>query len=161
MVRVGRIVGAFGIRGAVKVMPLTDFEDRFTPGAELYLDGLPRKIEWSRQQGGGHVVKLAGIDTRNQAELLRDRYLEVQAPHSLDEGAWYWDDLVGLQVVSETGRELGILEEVLERPANDVWVARLNGVETLVPAIRDAVRSVDLEARRVTVAGWLLDVEEA
>jgi 16S rRNA processing protein RimM len=161
MVRVGRVAGVFGIRGAVKVQPLTDFEDRFTPGAQLSLDGVERRVEWSRTQSAALVVKLAGIDTRNDAERLRGAYLEVAAARSLPEGSWYWDDLVGLDVVTEEGRELGTLEEVLERPANDVWVARRDGVETLVPVVRDAIRSVDLASRRVTVAGWLLDVEDA
>jgi 16S rRNA processing protein RimM len=161
MIRVGRVVGVFGVRGAVKVAPLTDFADRFAPGADLYLDGEPRRVEWSRPQAGGHVVKLAGIDTRNDAEVRRGRFLEVPEARSLPEGAWYWDDLVGLDVVTEQGRELGTLEEVLERPANDVWVARRDGAETLVPATREAVRSVDMDARRITVASWLLDVEDA
>lgn len=161
MIRVGRIVGVFGVRGAVKVQPLTDFADRFASGGDLYLDGAARRVEWSRPQAAGHVLKLAGVDTRTQADLLRGRYLEVPAPRALPEDAWYWDDLVGMRVVSEQGVDLGTLEEVLERPANDVWIARLDGAETLVPATREAVRSVDVEARRVTVAGWLLDVEDA
>lgn len=161
MIRVGRVVGVFGVRGAVKVMPLTDFADRFAPGSDLYLEGAAHRVEWSRAQSGGHVVKLAGVDTRDDADTLRGRYLEVAEARSLPDDAWYWDDLVGMSVVSEQGVDLGTLEEVLERPANDVWIARLDGAETLVPATREAIRSVDVDARRVTVAGWLLDVEDA
>lgn len=163
MIRVGQVVGVFGVEGAVKVLPLTDFDDRFRPGSELVLDGVTRHVEWSREQASSLVVKLTGLDTRTLAELHRGRYLEVpiDAVHRLPEGTYYHHQLVGLDVQTERGRSLGRLVEVLERPANDVWVARDGNVEHLVPAVRDAILEVDLEARRVTVADWLLDVEEA
>ena len=163
MIRVGQVVGVFGVQGAVKVLPLTDFDDRFRPGSELVLDGVTRHVEWSREQASSLVVKLTGLDTRTLAELHRGRYLEVpiDAVHRLPEGTYYHHELVGLEVETENGRSLGRLVEVLERPANDVWVAREGNVEHLIPAVRDAVLEVDLEARRVKVADWLLEVEEA
>ena len=62
--------------------------------------------------------------------------------------------------MTESGRQLGTITEVLERPANDVWLVRGDLGETLVPAVHDAVQEVDLPARRVTVGDWLLEVEE-
>jgi 16S rRNA processing protein RimM len=163
MIRVGQVVGVFGIRGAVKVRSLTDFDDRFETDAQLYLDGVARKVEWSRDQAGSLVVKLRGIDTRNDAESWRGSYLEVPDTdvRPLPDDEWYHDQLLGLRVVTDDGRELGTIEEIMERPANDVWVIRGDGGETLIPAIRDAVSTVDLEGGRVTVGGWLLDVEDA
>ena len=163
MIRVGQVVGVFGVQGAVKVLPLTDFDDRFRPGSELVLDGVSRHVEWAREQANNLVVKLSGLDSRTLAELQRGRYLEVpiDAVHRLPEGTYYHHQLVGLEVQTEDGRPLGRIAEVLERPANDVWVAREGNVEHLVPAVRDAVLHVDLDARRVTVADWLLEVEEA
>lgn len=162
MIRVGQIVGVFGIQGAVKVLSLTDFDDRFDPGSELQVDGVPRTVEWSRPGVPNLVVKLRGLDTRNDAEALRGQLLEVpesdQRP--LPDGAWYLDDLLGLAVVTESGRRLGTITEILERPANDVWLVQGDRGETLVPAVRDAVQEVDLPARRVTVGDWLLEVEE-
>ncbi|MEP7105906.1 MAG: ribosome maturation factor RimM [Chloroflexota bacterium] len=162
MIRVGQVTGAFGVRGAVKVLPLTDFDDRFRAGSALVVDGITRQVEWSREQSNGLVVKLTGLDTRTLAELQRGRYLEVpaDAAHRLPEGAFYHHQLLGLAVATATGRDLGHLAEVLERPAHDVWVARLDKVEHLVPATREAVLEVDLEAGRVLVADWFLEVEE-
>ena len=162
MIRVGRVVGAFGIEGAVKVRSLTDFPERFAPGSELYLDGESRRVEWSREQPTGLVVKLAGVDDRTVAQAQRGRFLEVpdDALRPLPAGRWYQHDLVGLAVRSESGRDLGTLTEVVERPANDVWVATRDAGELLIPVIPDAVLSVDVPARTVTVADWLLDVEE-
>ena len=163
-VRVGRVTAPFGIKGAVKVEPLTDFNDRFDTGAELLLEGDRHRVEWSKRSGAALVVKLAGVCDRARAELLRGRYLEVPAAaaHRLEEGAWYHHQLIGLRVRTESGRPLGELRLVLNRPANDVWVVQgEGGAEQLVPATRDAVRRVDLESGEVVVADWLLEVEEA
>lgn len=159
----GQVVGAFGIQGAVKVVPLTDFEERFAPGSELVLGGSERRVEWSRRRPPGFVVKLAGLDSRTLAEMHRGSYLEIpeDAVHPLPADRWYHHQLVGLAVVTEGGQELGSLTAVLERPANDVWVATRDGVEHLIPATQDAVLEVDLEAGQVKVGDWLLEVEEA
>jgi len=156
-------VGAFGLEGAVKVLSLTDFPERFAPASELFLDGLTRRVEWSRQQPTGLVVKLSGIDSRSVAQAQRGRYLEVPDSdlRQLPEGRWYHHQLVGMAVTTERGRHLGTLVDVVSRPANDVWVARAGGVEHLIPATQNAVLDVNLEAARITVADWLVEVEDA
>ena len=163
MIRVGQVTGAFGLEGAVKVIPLTDFDDRFDPGALLVLDGAAHEVEWSRESQPGLVIKLHGIENRTVAELFRGRYLEVpdDAMRTLEDGRFYYRQVVGLEVVNESGEHFGVIEEVLERPANDVWVSRRGSIEQLIPATRDAVLSVDLDASRVVVADWIFKVEEA
>lgn len=163
MIRVGQVASAFGLEGAVKVLPLTDFADRFERGSKLLLDGAEHRVEWSREAGGGLVVKFDGIDSRTVAELYRGRYLEVgeQAGRPAGEGRFYHHQLIGLAVSTESGRALGQISEVLEKPANDVWVSHDGKVEHLIPATRDAVLNVDLDGRRIVVADWLLNVEEA
>jgi 16S rRNA processing protein RimM len=156
-------MGAYGLDGAVKVLPLTDFDDRFDAGAHLVLEGAERKVEWSRPGQPGLVVKLRGIDSRSVAELFRGRYLEVaeESVRPLEEGRFYHHEVVGLAAATRSGMSLGMIAEVLERPANDVWVSRDGPVEHLIPATKDAVIEVDLKARRVVVADWLVSVEEA
>lgn len=163
MIRVGQVVGAYGLDGAVKVMPLTDFDDRFDPGASLLLDGCAREVEWSRQGQPGLVVKLQGIENRTLAELFRGRYLEVpdDTAHELEPGRFYHHQVVGLAVFTRAGERIGVIEEVLERPANDVWVSRDGSIEHLIPATSDAIAEVDLKSRRVVVADWLLRIEDA
>jgi 16S rRNA processing protein RimM len=163
MIRVGQVMGAYGLDGAVKVQPLTDFQDRFDPGASLLLEGSARKVEWSREGQPGIVVKLGGIDNRTMAELFRGRYLEVpdEEMRALEAGRFYHRQVVGLAAVTTSGQRLGVIAEVLERPANDVWVSREGSIEHLIPATRDAIVSVDLPARQVVVADWLLNVEDA
>lgn len=163
MIRVGQVTGAYGLQGAVKVMPLTDFTERFDPGANLVLEGAAREVEWSRAGQPGLVVKLRGIDNRTLAELFRGRYLEVpdEEMKPLEPGRFYHHQVVGLIVSTESGERLGVIEEVLERPANDVWVSREGSVEHLIPATKDAVLVVDLDGGKVVVADWLLNVEDA
>ena len=162
-IRVGQVRGAHGVKGAVKVLPLTDNPARFQAGAEMWLAGAPHRIEWVRPGPVELIVKLAGVDQREGAAALLSSYLEVPEAEaaSLPEGAWYHHQLLGLQVRSEAGAQLGEIADVLERPANDVWVVRGRGREVLVPATKDAVLAVDLAAREVVVANWLLEVEEA
>lgn len=163
MIRVGQVAGAYGLEGAVKVIPLTDFDDRFEAGAALVLDGAEHQVEWSRTGQLGLVLKLKGIDNRTVAELFRGRYLEIpeEAVRPLADGKFYHHQVVGLTVWTETGRELGKIAEVLERPANDVWISREGTIEHLIPATRDAIVKVDIEGGRVVVADWLVRVEDA
>ncbi len=163
MIRVGQVMGAYGVEGAVKVMPLTDFAERFDPGASLLLDGCSREVEWSRAGQPGLVVKLRGIDNRTVAELVRGRYLELPEAEmkDLEPGRFYHRQVVGLSAVTASGASLGQIAEVLERPANDVWVSHDGKVEHLIPAVRDAVLEVDLAGGRVVVADWILDHEDA
>ena len=163
MIRVGQIGGAYGLDGAVKVVPLTDFSDRFDTGATFLIDGNEREVEWSRPGHPGLVVKLRGVDNRTMADLYRGRYLEVpeEAMRELAEGRFYHHQVVGLAVRTSSGRQLGTIAEILERPANDVWVTRDGTVEHLIPATRDAVVEVDVAGGNVVVADWLVQVEDA
>jgi 16S rRNA processing protein RimM len=163
VIRVGQVAGPYGLEGAVKVIPLTDFADRFDTGACLLLDGAKREVEWSRASQPGLVVKLRGIDNRTMAELFRGRYLELadEEVRSLEAGSFYHHQVVGLAAVTQSGERLGVITEVLERPANDVWVIHEGTIEHLIPATKDAVLEVDLGKGTVVIADWLTKVEEA
>jgi 16S rRNA processing protein RimM len=163
VIRVGQVAGAYGLDGAVKVIPLTDFQDRFDPGARLVLDGCDHSVQWSREGHPGLVVKLEGIDNRTMAELFRGRYLEVpdEEMRPLEPGRFYHRQVVGLAVRTSSGQRLGVIQEILERPANDVWVSREGTIEHLIPATANAIVDIDLAAGQVVVADWLLNVEDA
>jgi 16S rRNA processing protein RimM len=161
MIRVGQVVGPFGTDGAVKVMPLTDFEDRFAPGERLLLGGVEREVVWRRRRAPGLVLKLSGLDNRTLAEMHSGGYLEVAEARPLPADSFYHHQLVGLEVRTESGASLGRITDVLQRPANDVWVASSGGLEQLIPATHEAVRKVDVKGGRVVVADWLLEVEDA
>jgi 16S rRNA processing protein RimM len=158
---IGRIIAPHGIRGEVKVELMTDFPERFKAGARAFLgtgtddpDARPVKIVAARPHKGGFLVKLDAVPDRNAAELVRDRYLLIPAADAMPLGEHenYLHDLVGLQVMTANGQDLGQLREVLFTKANDVYVVRGPAGEVLLPAIRDVVLQVDVPARRMVVA---------
>jgi 16S rRNA processing protein RimM len=152
---VGRITRAHGVKGEVAVMVLTEVRERFEPGGVVYLeDGRALTVAESRPHRGRMLVTFEGVRDRDAADALVQRSLVVPESESppLPEGS-YWDhQLIGCKIVTESGRSLGELRDVIHTPANDVWSAiDEDGTETLVPAIADVVASVDVEVRRVVV----------
>jgi 16S rRNA processing protein RimM len=151
-VSVGRIAGPHGIRGEIKVQPLTDFPSRFRRGNRVWLDGSPRRIDQSRAQDRLVVLKLDGIDTRTEAEQLRGKELMVPEAEDLEgSDRFYLHDIVGLPVQDESGAELGKIEDVLTTGANDVYVVRGERGELLLPAVEDVVKEIDIKRGRVVV----------
>jgi 16S rRNA processing protein RimM len=152
-VAVGRVLRPWGLRGDLKVEPLSDFlEDRFAEGAAVWLDDRERTVERARSQSGSLYVKLSGIDDATAAEPYRGLLLEV--PESslppLDDDTFYHHQLLGLRAAAD-GEDLGEVAEVLETGGNAVLVLRGPRGELLVPFIEDVVTAVDLPAGTLTV----------
>jgi 16S rRNA processing protein RimM len=153
-VLVGKITKAHGVRGEVSVLVLSEFPQRFAPGATVWLeDGSPLTVASARPHGSRLLVSFEGVGDRARADGLRGRSLvipESELP-ALPEGSWWPHELEGSAVVTESGLTLGTLVEIVANPANDLWVARRGDRETLIPAIRDVVVEVDLGAKRIVV----------
>jgi 16S rRNA processing protein RimM len=152
---VGRITKAHGLRGEVTVQVFSDNPDRFAEGARVYLeDGRELRVLASRWTGSRLLVVFEGVVDRDAADRLRGRSLVV--PRSmlpeLPDGEYWPHELIGCEVVTEAGRSLGRVSDVIENPANDLWAAvDEDGVETLIPAIREVVVDVDLASGRIRV----------
>lgn len=142
-----------GLAGEVEVEPLTDDPARFHSGLSVHAGSAVRQVEKVRGGTPTLVLKFVGVDDRNLAERLRGQYLEIDASEAnrLPEGSYYHWQLVGLQVVDPAGRPLGRLTDVLNYPANDIYVVSDGTKEVLVPALAQVVRLVDLEAGRMVV----------
>lgn len=110
------------------------------------------EVEEARGHKGGFLIKFAGIDDRERAETLRGVHVVVRRADlkPLPERTWYVYELEGLQVYTEEGEHLGVLEEVLFTGGNDVYVVK-GAREILLPAIRQVIREVDLAAGRMVV----------
>ncbi len=152
---VGRVVAPWGIRGELRVAPLTDFPGRFRPGSVLRLRGRPVKVTRSRKSGQHLVAKLDGIDDRNAAEALRGERLTIspeEAPPLDRERTYYHFQIIGIEVYDESLGRLGKVTEILPTGGNDVYAVRDgSGRETLLPAISDVVQEVDTERGRMIV----------
>ena len=149
---VGRVLAPFGVHGEIKVEPLAP-PQTFDTGRSVTLGAERREIESSRRHKGAVLLKLAGIDTPEDIAGYRNEYLQVPEADlaALAEGEYYRYELIGLRVVSTEGEELGEIAEVLERPANDVFVVRGPKGEALIPAVEEIVREVDVEGGVVTI----------
>jgi 16S rRNA processing protein RimM len=147
------VLGAKGLKGGIRVEVLTDFPERLEPDAELWAEGesAPRRIRHVESGGRVPVIHLDGLDTREAAEALAGRYLEVPA-RPLEAGSYYWDDLVGLRVQSADGTAIGELVEVFRAGGNEVYRVVGPSGERLVPALRSVVHQIDLEAGVMVVA---------
>jgi 16S rRNA processing protein RimM len=152
---VGKVTKAHGLRGEVVVLVTSDNPARFASGASVFLEqGRELRVRSSRSSGSRLLVAFHGIDDRAAAEALRGVTLVV--PRSmlpaLADGEYWPHELKGCAVVTESGRALGIVADVVSSRANDLWVAvDEQGTETLVPAIREVVVEVDIGVRRVVV----------
>jgi 16S rRNA processing protein RimM len=154
-VAVGRIAKAHGVRGELSVVVLSEVSERFYPGAVVWLeDGRSLTVTASKPYRDRLLVTFQEVRDRNQAEALQTALLVVPESSSppLPEGSWWDHQIEGCSVITDTGRELGKVVEVIHTAANDVWSAVDDaGTETLIPVLRDVVAAVDAEARRITV----------
>jgi 16S rRNA processing protein RimM len=157
-VAVGRITRAHGIHGAVAILRLTEVDERFDEGSRLLLGpGGDRVLTVVERKGHRDrpLVRFEGVRDRTQAEALTGCYVFVPASDApeLPPGQYWEHELLDLSVVTESGRSLGTVTQVLRTTANDIWVTTApDGTETLVPALKDVVVSVDPGERRITVA---------
>ncbi|MCM1540276.1 MAG: ribosome maturation factor RimM [Blautia sp.] len=150
--QVGIITSPHGVHGDVKVYPTTDDAKRFKRLKEVILDTgkerLDLEIEGVKFVKQFAVLKFKGYDNANDVERFRQKSLFVPRKDAVRLGRdeYFIADLMGLKALDEEEREIGILREVMETGANDVYVIDLNdGRELLLPAIRQCVLAVDVE----------------
>ena len=155
----GRIVGAHGTAGSLKMASYAESVDVFVPGRTLLAVGLSGdetvyEIDWTRSQGRTTLLGLKGVTRRSQAEALTgcELFIEKAALPALDEGTYYWDDLIGMEVFSIDGALLGRIESIFRTGSNDVYVVKQKDRELLLPALKSVVATIDLKARRMEVA---------
>ncbi|HZC04267.1 MAG TPA: ribosome maturation factor RimM [Ktedonobacterales bacterium] len=154
---VGEIVGVFGVRGEVKVRPLSDFPERFAVGATLYRGDhhTPHTITKARLRPGSHVIGLSGVESANDAERLRGQFLSVpiDALSPLAPDQFYQHDMLGLRVERLDGTPLGVIADILDIGPNDIYVVRdeRTGTERMLPAVKAFIKQVDIGAGVVRV----------
>ena len=155
---VGQIVNTFGIKGEVKVMPFTDDITRFDDLEKVYVKTKKEeklyKIQNVRYHKNMVLIKFENIETPEQAELLRNAFLEIDREDaiSLEEGTYYIADLIGMEVYSDDGNKLGIVEDIYNTGANDIYVVKNDlGKQILLPGIKEVIKEVNLDTEKITV----------
>jgi len=150
---VGYILAPWGIRGEVKVEVVTDFPERFAPRKIVYLNARPLEIESCHPHKQHLVVKLATIDSVEDAEKLRGQDLTIPRSelYPLPEGQYYTFQIIGLKVVTTEGKLLGRITEIMTTGSNDVYIVEGKRGEILIPAIEDVVKSIDLAKGKMVI----------
>ncbi len=155
---VGQIVNTFGIKGEVKVTPFTDDINRFDDLKKVYVktrkDDKLYKVEGVRYHKNMVLLKLEGIENPEQAELLKNAFLEIDREDAvpLREGQYFIADLIGLEVYTDEGKLLGKVDNIYNTGANDIYIVKDElGKQVLLPGIKEVIKQVDLENERIIV----------
>jgi 16S rRNA processing protein RimM len=154
----GRVAGAYGVRGWIKVVPQAGVQDSLARAAEWWLGGDRRRVVQAKRHSATVVAKLEGIDTPEQARALKGLEIAVarEALPEPEAGRYYLVDLLGLDVVNAGGEKLGAVQRWLTNGPQDVMVVQGDG-ERLIPWVPAVVKRVDLEAGVIEVdwgADW-------
>jgi len=156
LVIVGEVTRPHGLRGAVRVAPVTDFPDHLLALDEVVIvdarGARTASVESAEAVGRFAVLKFAGVDTPEAAEALRGATLRIAASEvrPLPPGQFYVFQIVGLRVKTPEGQPVGEVTDVLRTGSNDVYVVRsAGGRDTLVPAVEGVIEAIDVAAGEI------------
>jgi len=155
---VAKIVGVHGVRGNVKLHAYVESLSLLEPGATVVV-GDPESgkgrytIRWAKPHHRTVLMSLKNVDDRDAAEMLvgADVFMEKSRLPDLEEGSYYWSDLIGMAVVTTDGQSLGRIASILRTGSNDVYVVREGAGEILIPALVSVVKTVDPGSNTMTV----------
>jgi len=157
-VRIGKILKAHGLKGAVKVYPYGGSPEIFETDlgiVAVHKDGTEKTytVRWVKPGNRVVLLALSGIDSRDQAETLigSELYIDKASLPVLEEGTWYWFDIIGLDVYTTDDEYIGRVESIIPTGGNDVYVVKNGDIETLIPALEWVVLSIDTAGKTMRV----------
>lgn len=152
---VGKITNTHGLKGEVKFIPWTNSPEDFESIKNVYLlDNTKLTVKSIKYQKNNLILKLGGIDSIEAAEKLKGCVVTAERSElaEIEDGEYYIADLIGLQVYEDTGEVLGIISDVFNTGANDIYEVKRDGKKPLLlPVIDSVVKEIDVEKGRVTV----------
>lgn len=154
----GRVAGAYGVRGWLKLSPQRGVRETLAESAEWWIGGRAFPVLEAKIHGAAVVGKAAGVETREQALALKGAAVAVRREALPDPGLghYYLADLIGLEVVNENGELLGVVRRMFSNGAQDVMEVAAGTATRLLPWVAAVVRSVDLAEGRIHVQ-WSKD----
>ena len=155
---IGQIVNTFGIKGMVKIKPFTDDIRRFDKLEKIYIENKKSRKEYVIEEVKYHknmvLMKLKGIDTPEDANLLRQSYLLIDRDKEepLEEGTYYIVDLLGLEVYTDEDKLLGTVQDIFNTGSNDIYIVKdEQGKQVLLPGISEVIKEINLEDKKIIV----------
>lgn len=150
--KIGQIINTHGIKGEVKVYPLTEDVNKFKRLKTVLVGGVEMNILGVKFQKDRVILKLEGVDTMNDAETYKQKYIEIPRDEEpeLPEDTYYVADLKECTVYDTNDKELGKVFDVISTRNNDVyWIKQPK--ELLIPVLRDIVLSVDIDKKKIVI----------
>ena len=157
---IGKIGAVRGLNGELKLIPLTDFSDRFDNLEKVDIDGKILQVDYVKSVGNNLVIRFSDYISREVAQKLTGKLIRVDKTEAapLAEGEFYTFDIIGLEVLGLNENKLGTITEVMKTGSNDVFVTKAdNGREILIPALKRVVKKIDLENRIMLVDTMMLE----
>ena len=153
-IKIGKIVNAVALKGEVKVYHYSDYKERFEELERILVEQKketkPYEIEHVRYQKNMVILKLKGVNDRNGAES--DIYIAEEDLRVLPSDTYYIRDLLGCEVIDEEKGNIGMITDVLQNPAQDIYQIQTgNGKQVFIPAVADFVKDVNIQEKTVRV----------
>ncbi|MCM0598147.1 ribosome maturation factor RimM [Periweissella fabalis] len=156
--KVGTMVNTHGIRGEVRVIAITDFpEERFQKGKQLFIDNNEKTpVTIATVRNHKQFILVSFVDKQNINDIEKYKGMDLLVADAdldvLEDGEYYYKDIIGAKVITEDNVEVGKVKEIFETGANDVWVVtRLGKEDLLLPMIDDVIKNVDIENQLITI----------
>jgi 16S rRNA processing protein RimM len=158
LITIGKALKPWGVKGEMKIEPITDFPKRFGNLTRVYLVSPAGKemiceVTAVRYVGTAPVIQIAGYDSPEKAKALNGWLVRVPEEETvpLPEGTYYWFELIGMEVFSEADEKLGTIVDIFETGSNDVYVMKQGRKEIYIPATQEVVKQVDRKAKRMVI----------
>jgi len=155
---IGKIVSTQGNKGEVKVIPLTDSIDRFDKLTDVFIrEGNIEKllkINNLKTKKNAVILKFEDIDNIEKAKMIVQSFLEVKRSNAvkLPKDTYFIFDIIGLEVYTNENELLGKVDNIISTGSNDVYIVKnKNKKEILIPAIREIIKNIDVEKKRITI----------
>lgn len=151
---VGKIIAPHGVRGDVRIVPLTDDPKRFYDLKEVTLDdGSVLAIESVKMHNQYVLLQFKGYHDRTVADTLRGKMIHISRDQAvpLGEDEYYTCDIIGMDVYLVDGEYIGKITNIIETGSNDVYVAQKGKEQTLIPALKRVVKKIDLAEKKMVV----------
>jgi 16S rRNA processing protein RimM len=152
-ITIGQIINTHGVKGELKIYPLTDDIKRFRKLKTVFIDDVEKQVIWCKLQADKVILKIEGIESMDDAMKYKTKYLKVRREEAvkLPEGRYFVVDIVGCKVIDENGVDLGNVSEVIFTGSNDVyWVKGKK--DLLIPVLDHIVKNVDIEKKEIIIS---------
>jgi 16S rRNA processing protein RimM len=155
----GHVIRPHGLTGLLRIVSYAQSKETFLKAGSVFLGTAKGELEDRRviaikAHGSAFLLRLAGIDSIDHAEQLREAEIFIRKDFLIekDEDEYFWFELLGLEVYLDTGEYLGVLKEIVPTGSNDVYVVEDQGKEYLIPAIHGVVKEIRLKEKRMVIS---------